>query len=482
MSRHTNNEWRLFHCSQLINHKYNLVVIILRSGYSAKAIFAIRMKLLFTATFSFLSILLFAQDTIHPADKHLSFHWQATVIPQYHFKFYSPYQGTNSLLPDEPIKPSFTSTFFINYKPFKNTYIVFDPEAAGGYGFSQTLGLAGFSNGEIYRVGDPKPQPYIARLYIEQRLPLTQRKENVEDDQNQIRETTYADYFSIALGKFSLSDFFDASEICNDPRVQFLNWALMGSGSWDYPANTRGYTMGMVAQYIYHDFHLRGALTTVPMEANGPELQFIWNKAMGMIIEFEKKKLIYTNDRFYIDGSLGIYQNIAHMGNYAEAIKNGLTSFSAPDVISTRAYGRTKTGFYISVDNHLNKVHHYINYSWNDGKNETFAFTEIDRSFATGFQFDGSIWKRKKDFAGIAYVNNGLSNDHRTYLANGGYGFIIGDGRLNYGHEQIIEAYYSWNVWKKLFVSPDYQFAMHPAYNKDRGPVHIVAIRFHIEI
>ncbi len=440
-----------------------------------KKIFIIIVSVLFTGN-------IFSQDTSQLAEKKYSLHWQATFIPQYHFKFNSPYTGTNSLLPDEPIKPSITTTIFLNYKPFKNTYVVFNPEMTGGKGFSQTLGLAGFPNGEIYRVGDPAPHPYIARLYVEHRFPLSIRKEKVEDDENQIQETTNKDYLSVLLGKFSLADFFDESEISNDPRTQFLNWALMGSGAWDYPANTRGYTMGFVTQFIYHDYHLRAALTTVPIEANGPELQFIWNKAMGMVVEFGKKNLLYKNDQIHTDFSIGITQNIAHMGNYALAINNALATFTTPDVTSTRAYGRTKTGFYINFDNHFNKVHYYINYSWSDGKNESWAFTEIDRSFTTGLRFDGSIWKRKQDHFGIAYVNNGLSDEHKNYLSTGGYGFLIGDGKLNYGHEQILETYYSWNVWKKIFISPDYQLAVNPAYNKDRGPVHIISLRLHVEL
>jgi high affinity Mn2+ porin len=170
------------------------------------------------------------------------------------------------------------------------------------------------------------------------------------------------------------------------------------------------------------------------------------------------------------------------MGNYAQALKNALPIFKTPDVTTTRQYGRTKTGWYVGMDNHFSKIHYYINYSRDDGKNETWAFTEIDRSFATGLHFDGDLWKRANDHIGVAFVVNGLSNDHEKYLAAGGYGFIIGDGKLNYGHEQITEVYYSLGLTKYLFISPDYQFVKNPAYNKDRGPVHIVSVRLHVEL
>lgn len=414
-----------------------------------------------------------------PPVKKYSLHWQATFIPQYHFDFKAPYTGDNSLLPSEPVKASLSATAYLNYRPFAHTYLVFNPESAGGRGLSQALGVAGFPNGEIYRVGDPKPKPFIARLYLEQRFPLSKKTEQVEDDLNQVAETTAKEYVSVLAGKFSLTDFFDNSEISHDPRTRFMNWSLMGSGSWDYPANTRGYTIGMVVQAVYHDWAFRTALTTVPIEANGPELQFRFGKAMGMVWEIEKKHLWQKDDTHFTGWHVGAFVNQAKMGNYRESVQTA--GFSAPDITDSRQYGRTKTGYYISFDTHLGAIHHFLRNSWNDGKNETWAFTEIDRSLATGLQFDGILWKRKNDRFAIALVSNGISADHRDYLARGGYGFIIGDGKLNYGKETILETYYYINLYKGISISPNYQFVHNPAYNKDRGPVHIVSLRLHAE-
>jgi len=433
--------------------------------------------------FLLLANLALAQDSLQLLEsKKYTIHAQATFIPQYHFNFKSKYTGTNSLIDTEPIKASFTSTLFFAFKAFKNTYLIFNPEVAGGKGLSQTLGVAGFPNGEIYRVGDPAPQPFIARLYLEQHFPLSKRLEKIEDGANQIKETRPQDYFSFIAGKFSISDFFDFSDICNDPRSQFLNWSLMGSGAWDYPANTRGYTIGTALGFVYHNFSVRTALTTVPIEANGPELEFKWQKAMGSVIEFSKKKLITLNHQVYSNATVGFFLNKANMGNYNLAIAAALATANAPNIISTREYGREKKGWYISLDNHFNKIDQYINYSRNDGQNETWAFTEIDRSFATGLRFDGDLWKQQKDHLGIAFVANGLSAAHQNYLAHGGYGFIIGDGKLNYAQEKIIELYYSFHTLKNIFITPDYQFILNPAYNKDRGPVHVVALRIHIDL
>jgi len=439
------------------------------------------MKIMIAALFLVPFIQLKAQNdsTLPRPSKKYSLHWQTTFIPQYHVDFKAPYSGDNSLQTGEPIRASISATAFLNYKPFKNTYLIFNPEAAGGKGLSKTLGIAGFPNGEVYRVGDPKPKPFIARLYVEQRFPLSMRKETVEDDLNQVGETTHKDYLSLIIGKFSLTDFFDDSQISHDPRSEFMNWSLMGNGAWDYPANTRGYTMGAVIQAVYNDWAFRTAITTVPIEANGPELQFKFGKAMGLVWEIEKSQLFKKDETRFSTVHAGIFLNKANMGNYQQSFINA--GGTVPDITDSRIYGRGKWGYYFSMDNHFGQVHHFVKTSWNDGKNETWAFTEIDRSFTTGIQLDGTLWKRNHDRFALAFVSNALSADHRTYLAKGGYGFLIGDGKLNYGNEQILEAYYSINIYRKIFLSPDYQFVTNPAYNKDRGPVHIIALRLHAE-
>lgn len=412
-------------------------------------------------------------------DKKLTVHWQATVIPQYHFKFSSPYQGDNSLVPKEGVKTSLTTTVFVNYHPFKNAYIVFNPEAAGGSGLSKTLGIAGFPNGETYRVGNPAPEPYIGRLYAEYRFPFNEQKQLRAASPDSIKSPVQEKYLSVLFGKFSMTDFFDGSAISHDPRLQFLNWSLMASGAWDYPANVRGYTMGAVAQAFLGDWKIRAAVTGVPIEANGKELQFKGEDAMGTAVEIEKDNFVQNSETSFTDVHVGVYYNKARMGNYETAIKSSQVN---PDIIDSRSYGRDKKGVYAIVDNHFANIENFIRASYNDGKNETWAFTEIDRSVATGFSIKGNIWKRANDMFGIAAVVNGLAKDHRTYLSRGGYGFLIGDGKLNYSTEDIIEAFYSFNAFKGFFVSPDYQFVCHPGYNKDRGPVNIVALRLHYQL
>ncbi len=413
--------------------------------------------------------------------KNWSLHIQATVIPQYHFNFTAKYTGDNSLQTSEPVRTSITNTYYIGRKLWRNAAIYFNPEIAGGEGLSKATGVAGFPNGETFRIGSATPKLYVARAYIEQKFALSSNTTLVEDDQNQLREYAPESYIAIRAGKFSVADFFDDNTYSHDPRTDFMNWSLMSAGAWDYPANTRGYTNGFVLELRKPSWALRTAMVQVPKEANGQKLDTKLSSAFGTVFEAEKKFTVNPQQNIVV--RLGGFYNKANMGNYDEAVANAMAQFTDPDVTTTRKYSRNKLGFYLNAEHNFKNGGSFLRYSWNDGINETWAFTEIDRSFSAGLSFNGAAWKRPGDKWGLAYVGNGISKQHRNYLANKGYGFIIGDGKLNYGIENIIELFYSYHISKlHLFISPDYQFIIHPAYNKDRGPVHIVALRLHFEI
>jgi high affinity Mn2+ porin len=417
----------------------------------------------------------FAQDTAKA--ERTSLHFQQTVISQYKPPFNAPYTGRNSLLPTEETQSSITSTLYGAARLWKGAEAYFNPEISGGAGLSKTLGVAGFPNGETFRVGGAEPKIYIARLYFKQYFQWGKEKDTIEDNFNQLKGIRSKRYFSIAAGKFGMADFFDVNEFSHDPRSQFMNWALMDNGAWDYPANTRGYVMGATAELGQPGWTLRFAfsmITTVPNQS-------VWDAKIGkgntQTVEFEK--------RYTINGQKGTlrlltFLNNGKFGNYRQAIEQNP---AAPNVDSTWAYGRHKYGFGINADQYLTKDFGvFAKASWNDGHTETWFFTEIDRSLTFGGVLKGSSWKRADDELGLAFIANGLSAGHKDYLAAGGYGFLIGDGRLNYSPEMIAELYYKINAYqKKLWLSPDYQFILHPAYNADRGPVNVLGLRAHVE-
>lgn len=413
----------------------------------------------------------FAQDT-----SAISFHFQATSISQHHTKFKSPYQGDNSLERSEKTASSLTNTVFLAAKPWKNGLFILNPEIAGGTGFSGTTGLAGFSNGEIFRVGDPKPTIYLARLVLEQFIPLkkTEFKYN-EDDANSVRGMYPKDYVRLFGGRFCLADYFDNNPYNHDPRTQFLNWAFMSAGAWDYAADTRGYTWGVGSEWKKKDWRAAIAFALEPKIANDLKMDTKIGKALASQIEFTHFHSVHNNP-----GQIQttIFFNRAHMGNYEETVKNMPVD---PDITTTASYKNHKWGWIVNASQDLNKdLGSFLRISWNDGNNETWAYTEIDRSINLGIVLNKDH-SDDNNTLGLGIVLNGLSKPHRNYLAAGGYGFIIGDGRLSYGSEVITEIFYRFNFFRnRLQVSPDFQFAVNPAYNKDRGPVPIFGLRTHI--
>ncbi|HVS90393.1 MAG TPA: carbohydrate porin [Mucilaginibacter sp.] len=416
-----------------------------------------------------------AQDTVKT--ERTNFHFQQTIITQFKPAFSAPYSGRNSLITTEETQTSITSTFYGGARLWKGAEAYFNPELSGGSGLSQTLGVAGFPNGETFRVGGTQNKIYIARLYLKQNFEWGNEKDTLDDDLNQLAGTRSKRYLSFTVGKFGMADFFDNNEFSHDPRTQFFNWALMDNAAWDYPANTRGYVYGATAELGQPTWTLRFAFTMVTTMPN----QSVWDAKIGKAntetIEYEK--------RYTIGGQKGTlriltFLNNGKFGNYKDALQQNP---SAPNVDSTWAYGRHKYGFGINTDQYLAKDFGvFAKASWNDGHTETWFFTEIDRSLTFGGVLKGSSWKRAGDELGLAFIANGLSADHRNYLAAGGYGFLIGDGKLNYSSELIAELYYKVDVFqKKFWITPDYQFILHPAYNADRGPVNVLGVRAHVE-
>ncbi len=398
-----------------------------------------------------------------------------TSIDQNHGSFFSPYEGINSLPSHPETRMSFTATGFLGLRLSRSTELIVDPEVSAGRGFGQVTGIAGFPNGEITRVSSVSPRLYLARGYIRQMWGLGKEKESVADAFNQIAGTQPVRRLTWIIGQIAITDRFDNNAYSNDPRTQFLNWSLMYNGAYDYPADVRGYTVGTILELTMKSWSVRAAVAAEPTEANGPNLDTRFAKNRGTVVEWERRQKLAGHS-----GSLRVlgFLNREHGGTFRQAfLPNGTV-----DLAGTRRNGTKKYGFGINFDQEVTSVIGIFGrYGWNDGKTESFAFTQIDRSLSGGIKIKGDLWSRAKDHIGIAAVTNFLSGDQRRFLAAGGSGFIIGDGRLNYDLESVVEAYYSWHPIKGWTFSADYQHIQNPAYNRDRGPVSVFSIRLHWE-
>jgi high affinity Mn2+ porin len=406
-------------------------------------------------------------------------HFQLTTITQGHNDWIAPYRAKNSLDSSEDSKTSLTSTLFLGFRLTKNTEFYLNPEIAGGEGLSRATGVAGFPNGETFRVGATKPVAYLARAYVAQWIPLSKNladsSSQLDDRANQLSRILPEKYIRLVGGKFCLADFFDGNAFSHDPRSQFMNWSLMSNGAWDYAANVRGYTVGAMAEYVETGKQaVRLCAALLPTEANGADLNYDISEALSWQIEYERSWHLGLGD-----GKIRAlaFLNSANMGNYDEAKTKQI------DISETRFLGRKKVGLGLNIEQNLSEnVGIFVRGSWNDGKNETWAFTEIDNSFSFGGVLKGNISSQPTEW-GVAWVRNGISNEHANYLKNGGLGFIIGDGKLNYAGENVGETYVKIALFnQKLHLSANYQLVINPAYNNDRkGPIHFFAVRTHVE-
>jgi high affinity Mn2+ porin len=419
------------------------------------------------------------REAAPPADarsERWSLHFQATVAAQAHPSFTAAYSGKNSLQPRSESATSVVMDLFAGARLWEGGEVHFQPELAGGRGLSSTLGVAAFPSGEVYRVGDPAPSVIAARAFLRQVVGLGGGRTDVEAGPNQLGGARDRDALTLTVGKLATSDALDGNPVSNDPHTRFTSWGLFASAAYDYPADVHGYTWGAVADLAIDRWSLRGGVFLEPTAANGPNLEWRVDRARGLALEAEA--------RFAAFGRPGAvralaFVNDARMGSYRQALTDPAAHL---DVAATRASGRTKYGAAASVNQELGSgLAAFARASVNDGANESWAFTEIDRSFAAGAVQSGAPWGRGEDEAGAALVVSGLSADHRAYLAAGGFGFLIGDGRLRYGPELLGEIYYRLALTKEVSLVGTYQPIVNPAFNRDRGPVHAFMGRAHVE-
>lgn len=408
-------------------------------------------------------------------------YYQATSIGQYHPAFYAPYSGPFSLAPHPEAEASLTSTIFFGWQVTPNTQFYFDPEIAGGRGFSATDGVANFPNGEMPRVATATPKPYLARLYVMHDFAIGggTETETPESDENQLGNPRPMTRYTIVVGRFTVTDFFDQNRYSHDPRTQFMGWAVMYNGAWDYPADTRGYTWGWMHELHTRRWSFRYASAAMPRVANG--LRFDRRLFRDRADMFEGE----LRTRFgHHDGAIRLlnYYNHGDMGSYAAALQLAAQTHTRPDVTATRQVGTLKYGFGMSADQEIaSGIGVFGRLGWNDGKTESFAFTAMDRLATGGISINGARWHRPHDTAATEVTAGGISGVHALYLQRGGYDFLIGDGTLRYGPEISSETYYAVQLVSWLILTGDMQHITNPAYNRDRGPVWVRSLRLHME-
>jgi high affinity Mn2+ porin len=406
---------------------------------------------------------------------------QINLIFQGHGDFPAAYSGPNSLSDKAEHAMSRVFTLFTGVAIAKRTELLFDVESAGGRGISDALGLAGFTNVDVVRNPELGAKPYIARIMLHQTFALSSEQTDQERTPFGFAKSVPKRRLEVRIGKLSTADFFDTNSVGGDSHLQFTNWTIVNSGAYDYAADTRGYTYGAMIEYQQPGFGVRFGEMLMPKVANGIDLDWNLRRAHAENLEFEFRPSLLKGKATTIRGLS--YWNTANLGDYREAIaafKNGTDP--KPDIEAHRHQGSLKYGFGLNAEQEL-PAHFraFIRTGWNEGRHESFAYTEVNNTVSFGFDLAGDRWRRKLDKIGSAFVSNGLSAEHAQYLQLGGEGFLLGDGTLRYGREEIWESYYTAHIWRGVFASGQVQFVANPGFNQDRGPVWVPGVRLHVD-
>ena len=406
---------------------------------------------------------------------------QANFIFQTHPTFSAPYSGKNSLDPNYEKATSRVLTLYAGVRVNNSTELLIDVEEAGGAALSTGLGLAGAPDLDIVRNPLLSKAPYLGRGIIHTVFALS--KDKVENSRSflSLFDELPRRRLEIRFGKFSMVDFFDMNSVGSDTHFQFANWTVDNNGAYDYAADTRGYTVGLVAEFQDRNWGFRFSEALMPKVANGIDL--VWRpwQIHAENFEYELRKGIVPRKGGVV--RVLAFTNYANMGIYSDAVEQYKQCLvPVPDITHHSWHITRKYGFGVNLEQNLShNLTAFARFGWNNGKTESFAYTEVEQTFAAGLGANGGWWRRRYDRGGVALVTNAICKDHQEYLADGGLGFLLGDGALRYGRENIVESYYTAHVWRGIYVAPGLQHIVNPGYNRDRGPVLIPSFRLHFE-
>jgi high affinity Mn2+ porin len=409
--------------------------------------------------------------------ERFAIHGQITYVEQGTDSFAAPYSGPNSLSPNSS-RETVDATLFIGARlwPGAEGWIV--PEIDQGFGLDDTLGVAGFPSGAAYKVGKNEPYLRLPRAFVRQTVNLGGAAETVEAAPDQLGGSRSADRWVFTVGKFAVTDIFDTNQYAHDPRSDFFNWSAIDAGTFDYAADAWGFTVGAAAERYEGSWTLRAGVFDLSNIPNSPHLEPGFHE-FQIDAEIEKRyELFGQTGRVLLTG----FDSRARMGLLDQSIALAEATGTTPNPANVRQF-RSRLGVSLGLEQPFSPdLGVFARVGKAAGNVETYEFSDIDRSVEVGAAIDGRRWHRTGDTIGVVAIDNGISAEREQYLNAGGLGILVGDGRLPHpGAEQIIETYYSFAARSWAHLSLDYQWVKNPAYNTDRGPVSIFAVRLHAQ-
>jgi high affinity Mn2+ porin len=411
-----------------------------------------------------------------PVPDIVNLHGQFTYTWQGYPPFHSPYQGPNSLPGSGQGRETSDATLYAGVRLWQGAELWINPEIDQGFGLADTLGVAGFTSGEAYKVGFAYPYARLPRTFIRQTIDLGGDEAKVDADANRFAGSQTANRVVLTVGKFAVTDIFDLNKYAHDPRSDFMNWAIIDTGTFDYAADPWGYTYGAAAEWYQGDWTVRGGLFDLSIVPNSVELdpsfgQFQW------IGEIERRYTLWGQP-----GKLAVtgFLTRGRMGSFDDAIALAAVTGGPADIAAVRRYD-SRGGVSLNIEQQITEnIGAFVRAGVTNGDIEPYEFTDVDRTVSAGLSLAGKQWGRADDTVGVAGVVNGITKEHQAFLNAGGLGILVGDGMLPHpGPEQIVEAYYSYAVSPSTKLTADYQFILNPGYNTDRGPVNVFSGRLH---
>jgi high affinity Mn2+ porin len=411
------------------------------------------------------------------SEERFAIHGQLTYVEQETDSFTAPYSGPNSLSPNSG-RETVDATLFVGAKLWSGTEGWIVPEIDQGFGLDDTLGVAGFPSGAAYKVGKNEPYLRLPRAFVRQTVNVGGAVEAVEAAADQLGGSRSTDRWVFTVGKFAVTDIFDTNQYAHDPRSDFLNWSVIDAGTFDYAADAWGFTVGAAAERYIGSWTLRAGVFDLSDIPNSPHLEPGFHE-FQIDAEIERRyELFGQTGRILVTG----FDSRARMALLDEAIALAEATGTTPNPAIVRKF-RSRLGVSLDIEQPLSAdLGVFARAGKAAGNVEVYEFADIDRSIQIGAAIDGRRWHRTGDTIGVAAIDNGISAEREDYLNAGGLGILVGDGRLPHpGAEQIIETYYSFAARSWAHLSLDYQWVKNPAYNTDRGPVSIFAVRLHAQ-
>jgi high affinity Mn2+ porin len=412
------------------------------------------------------------------SNDRFSMHWQATYVEQETLGFNAPYSGPNSLSAKSG-RETVDITLFAGARLWSGAEVWINPEIDQGFGLDDTLGVAGFPSGAAYKVGKNQPYLRLPRLFARQTIDFDDTREETGGGANAFEGHHSPNRLVFTVGKFGVTDIFDINQYAHDPRGDFLNWAAVDAGTFDYAADAWGYTVGAAVEWDQGPWTLRQGVFDLSNVPNSAHLDPGFHE-FQMDLELERRYELHTQPGRVL---LTVFDSRARMGLLDQAVSLAQATGNPVDIAAVRGY-RSRVGASLGLEQALSSdLGLFARAGKARGNVEAYEFSDIDRTVSAGLSLKGSHWSRPGDTIGLVLIDNGISAARERYLNAGGLGILVGDGKLPHpGPEEIVETYYELAIFAQVHLTLDYQWVNNPGYNRDRGSVPIIAVRVHAQL